>query len=61
LKAIHSGVAQVELSQRLGGPVRRQPVEFEVSSYNSMLSWIVELIRSIVCLILSTQSSEPTQ
>ncbi|KAJ2915797.1 hypothetical protein MD484_g4615, partial [Candolleomyces efflorescens] len=29
LKAIHSGVAQVELSQRLGGPVRRQPVEFE--------------------------------
>ncbi|KAF6741903.1 hypothetical protein DFP72DRAFT_941160 [Ephemerocybe angulata] len=29
LRAVHSGIAQVELSQRLGGPVRRLPVENE--------------------------------
>lgn len=29
LRAVHSGVAQVELAKRLGGPTRRAPTEFE--------------------------------
>lgn len=33
LKAVHSGVEQAALSRRLGGPIRREPVEHEVGDH----------------------------